>query len=140
MLSVVLSLAFVGFELRQGNAIARAETRQSLTDASMELFLTRATNPELNSKFYEFIQGSNGSLDCEGEHSEACAYGNALLRHLENVYLQSREGVIDESVFSSYGYEGSILNRPRMQQLLAESGIGFDAGFVSEVKLQFGSQ
>jgi len=96
---VVLSLLFVGAELRQNTTVARAQTRQALTDAYADFAMTMATEPAIQQEWSEqFID------DPSGAPSPASWMMWAMMRQLENVYLQFREDVIDESVFHSYGW------------------------------------
>ena len=47
IVSLLLGLIFVGFELRQNTAAVQAATMQGLTDASQEYLLLLASDPEL---------------------------------------------------------------------------------------------
>jgi hypothetical protein len=50
-LGVIASLVFVGMEIRQNTSVARAETRQALTDLYTQFHLAMATNPTLNQQW-----------------------------------------------------------------------------------------
>jgi hypothetical protein len=51
LLLVVASLVFVGMEIRQSTAVARAQSRQFLTENHREWAYTLATNPERSDLF-----------------------------------------------------------------------------------------
>jgi hypothetical protein len=101
LLLVVASLVFVGVEIRQNTAVARAQSRQFLTENHREWAYTLATNPELSDLFNATWDPDDGRTT---EQRQASYLLFALMRHLENVFLQVNEGVIDESVFQSYAW------------------------------------
>jgi hypothetical protein len=101
LLLVVASLVFVGMEIRQSTAVARAQSRQFLTENHREWAYTLATNPDLSDLFNETWDPDDGRST---EERQASYLMFALMRHLENVFLQVNEGVIDESVFESYAW------------------------------------
>jgi hypothetical protein len=51
LLLVVASMVFVGLEIRQGTTVARAQSRQFLTENHREWAYTLATNPDLSDLF-----------------------------------------------------------------------------------------
>ncbi len=58
-IAVVLSLLFVGLELRQNTLAQRAQTRQELARGSREVVLTIADNPTL-ARAYSGLYGGMG--------------------------------------------------------------------------------
>lgn len=96
-LGVIASLLFVGLQIRQTNVIARAQTRQELTDQYREYWMALALDPELDAV---------RSPALAGDDTPASILQWVRLRLLENVYLQFREGVIDETVLLGYGWSG----------------------------------
>ena len=104
-IGLILSLVFVAFEIRQNTAAVRAQTRQQLTDASAEMLLAFATT-DLGDLWVGY---SDGEKLTESEINKVRPALVAAVRNLENVYLQYREGVIDESALSSYGWKGSVM-------------------------------
>ena len=100
-MAVVASLVFVGMEIRQNTAIARAQTRQFLTENHREWNMAMAGDPTLMEAFEaRFPTGATGPV---GDVRATYAMF-AWLRHLENVFLQVQEGVVDASVLQSYGW------------------------------------
>jgi len=98
-LGVMASLVFVGVEIHQNTAAIRGQTRQALNVDYREWQMTLASNPDLFQRYTEYF-----GLSPDGHPTYAM---NARLRNLENVFLQVREGVVDESVFLSYGWGDS---------------------------------
>ncbi len=106
--AVVAGLVFVGVEIQQNNKLARAATRQALAETSLQTILAVATDPELSSQFDIWIWGEEGqSESCPDGLHQACRWVRAQVRLLENAFLQFHDGVIDESVFFSYGWRDS---------------------------------
>ena len=105
-IAVVASLVFVGLEIRQNNVQARAAARQGLAEISIQMNLTRATDRQLDQDVLDWAGASPEQvLDCRS--TRACGFVFAALRFHENVFLQNREGVVDESVFSSYSWRNN---------------------------------
>jgi len=111
-LAVVAGLVFVGLEIRQNTAIARAETRQALTEQSLESINALSTNEELGRQLDLWLWGDDGHTDaCADGLHQVCRWVRGQVRILENAFLQYEEGLIDESVFLSYGWQDSPLIR-----------------------------
>ena len=88
---VVLSLIFVGFEIRQNTQAVRGATYQSLTESSMELLFRVADDPEVGAQIDAW--GAGAELD-PAVRSKVEALVTAYLRHLENAYYQMEEGTL----------------------------------------------
>jgi hypothetical protein len=109
-LAVVAGLVFVGLELRQNTAIARAATRQALTEQSLESIMALATDDELGGQLDQWLWGDDRHTDaCADGLHQACRWVRGQVRILENAFLQFQEGLIDESVFLSYGWRNNPL-------------------------------
>ena len=132
VLAVVAGLVFVGMEIRQNNVIARGEARQALADRSVDMFLSRATNEDLALQVNTLSQSDEGSIDCSVQFATGCAYVFALIRHHENVFIQVRDGVADESVFQTYGFgSSSMYRRAWFRDMWAERRGQYDPDFVA---------
>ena len=134
-LGVVASLVFVGTEIRQNNAIARAQTRQALADASRELTLAISTDPDLRRAWYFIVAPTlvEGRPAPDLTLADTIVAESAVfthLRNLENVFLQAEEGVVDESVFSTYSFRGTQFQTPFFKAYWEKIGSGLDPGFA----------
>ena len=116
-LGVIASLVFVGWEIRQNTAATRGQTRQALADASRELTLAISTDSDLRRAWFFIV---NPHL-VEGRPHPDLTLADTLvaessvfthLRSLENVFLQVEEGVVDESVFDTYGFSQPTFQTP----------------------------
>ncbi len=132
---VILSLVFVGVEIKQNTGSVRAQTRQQLSDASAEFNLALATT-DLGVLWSRFASGDSLTA------AEMARVGPALVtavRNLENVYLQTREGVIDESALVSYGWKGSIMYRSTpFAEWLVSNQDRFNNNFVEALQAENG--
>lgn len=129
-LGVVSSLVFVGLEIRQNNAIARAQTRQALASEYREFWSALAFDDQLAE-----IQGPA----LGGSDSRASIIQWVRMRLMENVYHQYKEGVIDESVFLGYGWSGDPEFRTReFLEWWKDRRGRFDPGFVAEFESRQG--
>jgi len=134
-LGVVASLVFVGTEIRQNNAIARGQTRQALADASRDLTLAIATDPDMMRAWY-FIANPILVVDRPAPEltlsdtlvAESLVFTH--LRSLENVFLQQREGVVDQSVFETYGFTQPMYDTPFFRAWWAQISSVLDPRFV----------
>ncbi len=104
VIGVILSLLFVGLELRQNTTAVRATALNDLSTGSRDWVLAIASNPELAAVMADWLAGEElGRV--EGLMARSTVI--ALLRNVENVYLLVEAGAVDESALVSYGFGGS---------------------------------
>ena len=132
---VVLSLAFVGTEIRQNTAALRAETRQGLAQASRDFSLALSTDPEMRRVYYAMWRpdldgGRGGSTLTSADTLHARVILFTVLRSVENVFLQSLEGVVDASVLNSYGFVDPVTRAPFFAPFWENVRSRFDERFV----------
>ena len=112
-LAVLAGLVFVGMEIRQNTAVARAQTRQSLMENYLQWNMSMAGDTALNAAFREaFFDEPVGPFGGTEQYAMW-----VHVRTMENVFLQVHDGVVDESAFYSYGWTDSATFR---QQKFAE--------------------
>ena len=136
--AVVLSLLFVGLEVRQNTVAQRAETRQALADASTGFMENLVQDADLWEAWVVRWNWSNERFDrvevpsltaIDSMKAEIAMRG--LLRNAENVYLQYREGAIDQSALGTYGFAGGVWNSPQFREYWATECAFWDAAFVA---------
>ena len=129
-LAVVAGLVFVGLEIQQNNAIAQAQTRQALYESDHQWLISLATDPVLREAIY--------GEDAIEPRSSAFFASLSQMRQLENVFLQVREGVVDESVFQTYGWTGrTILTEQRFQDWWPSARHFFDPDFAAASEAEY---
>ncbi len=132
-LAVVASLVFVGLEIRQNTAAQRSQTRQAISDTSVDFLLRIAENPEFErawSGSWYYVEDGPPLTAADSSRASLAMIG--LIRHMENVYLQYQEGVFDQSVLNSYGFRGGIFTGPQFREYWQQSEFLqiFDTAFV----------
>jgi len=139
-IGVILSLIFVGMELRQSTVISRAQTRQGLADRNGDLISSIAQNPELARAWGIMWRERLDSIPLTHTDSTQANWAMfGMLRHVENVYLQYLEGVVDESVLDSYGFRGNDnFEGAQFPDWWAPRRHRFDPRFVEEFEAEYG--
>jgi len=92
--AVLIGLAFVAYELKQNNSMMRAQIRNELSAASIELNMMWQ-RPELVSLYLK-TSSSADNLSAEEARLLSLAIG-ATFRMWENMHYQNRIGTYDES-------------------------------------------
>ena len=90
-LGVIISLIFVGLQVRKSTAESRAATKQATTDTEIVMVSTFANHAEVWEKV------ANGALPDEGtETRTAILLFNMLMIDYENRYHQHKAGYFDD--------------------------------------------
>ena len=129
---VILSLLFVGFEIRQNTAIARGQARQDLAQLNQDWLVLLSQDAEFEA-LWDDAFGPNARELSADEERRAQYIMTIHLRRLENVYLQYREGLVEESALQNYGFANiAMFRRPEFERYWMDQGWrnGFDAGFA----------
>lgn len=138
-LAVVASLVFVGMEIHQNTIVARAQTRQALADQAIALQGLYVQDDALARNFWRF-------LAWEGEPPTSMVREFPRMRFLiestmiqrENVFLQAREGVIDESVLRSYGWSrGGLFRTPLFRVEWSRMRSQYNPDFVTAFEAEY---
>ncbi|MDE3005726.1 MAG: hypothetical protein OXU33_14530 [Gemmatimonadota bacterium] len=108
LLAVVLSLVFVGLEMRQNNTIARASAINELASNQRDLLLSIVTDGELSSVWADYLR--NGvALDSFNARDRTRLSGlqQALVINMENAFLQREMGLLPDALSGLYHFSGS---------------------------------
>lgn len=108
---VIASLTFVGVELRQSNAQARAAAYQAIGSATAAVFDTWAHDPDFNELW---IKDPADMTAIEWQQLSNKFTGLARLG--EMVLLQIEQGVLDDDAIGRLGYGGwrGLLRHPKL--------------------------
>ena len=93
-LGVIISLIFVGVQVRKSNAEARAATMQATTDTEMSMIAIFADNAEVWNKVNSAIELESGT-----EMRRGILLFNLLMIDYENRFHQFQAGYIDEQAW-----------------------------------------
>lgn len=131
--AVIVSLVYLGWEVRSNTAAIRAASLQAVSNASSEILLTTAADSTL-SRIRQM-----GSRDLGGlSEAEEYRYG-VLLRQqwlsLQNVYFQNELEVIDPRVWRGYSFViCDSWSNPGVRASWSQHRHVLDSGFVALVE------
>jgi hypothetical protein len=108
IIALLLSLAFVGMEIRQNTAAVRGATMQAISDASSSYMLDSSLDERISAINVRVIQGAKYADLTPVENMQLNQYLTAFVRMLENTYLQHREDLVPDAVFESYGWNDGV--------------------------------
>ena len=131
LLSVVLSLAFVGFEIRQNTSAVRSATYIAISNQVIDISRDIATDERLSRLTHlMLVENIRGDELNPEELISLQMHVNAGLRRIENIYLQVQAGILDSSAFDQIAvsnYYRTNIARETWDMF----GKYFDKGFIS---------
>jgi hypothetical protein len=97
-LGVLVGIVLILIELNQNASMIRGQTRNDVSVELIDLMSQVATNPQLAGLVNKVNQGDVLTPEelIQFQHREI-----AMIRYFENVYYQYRQGLYDESEFST---------------------------------------
>lgn len=98
-LAIIVSLLYVGLQVRQGTNASRAATNQAFTVQFSDLIL-QITKPELRDIFWRGIKGLNNLQG--SENAAFMALLASIMRTYETFYFERVEGRFDSRVWDGY--------------------------------------
>ena len=130
--AVVLSLIFVGYEIRQNSAAVRGATYQSIMEASVAYTEWIASDERVAGLIVRVMNGA-GPEDFSAEDNLALtAVYFSGIRRGQNVYLQLKEGLISEDAFEHFrGPRGeSMFRTPYFDAAWPEYRVALPPDFI----------
>jgi len=107
--AIVVSLVFVGYELRQSTAIARSDAYSSFSSQIFELASNAALDKRLSGLFSQVNQGAlPGDFKAE-ERISIRLYQASAVRVWEGLFRSVQAGVLPEEALESAG-SGILIN------------------------------
>jgi hypothetical protein len=138
-LGVILSLVFVGFQIRQSAIVASAQATQDLAATSQDFLLMLGTDPNairiLNKTF-----GGMGEVTSE-EAERAQFIMLAWIRRAESAFAQVQRGLLPTTALDAYGMEVIIarFENPRYVTFWSQRRSSMNPEFVRYVEERSGS-
>ena len=129
---VVVSLFFVGIQIRQNTRAVRGSTLQMNTDFWGTLFL-RLAEPEMARAY---AAGMAGQPDIRPAHySQFFFICRAMFLGFENQYYQFRQGILDREIYLAYerSMQTQLLLFPGFRVWWQQSHVVFSPAFVARV-------
>jgi hypothetical protein len=121
--SVVISLAFVAFEIHQNTAAVRAQTLQAISDNHSAIMRETFLRDDLEPLIARVFAGADRDDFTTDENGKLGAFYMIYLAHLENTYVQRNAGFIDDAVFASYGWRNLILTTKHFRTMVTSGQI-----------------
>ena len=129
-IAVVVSLIYLGIQVRHANVLSRAQTRQSMMELTQEQLLLQVTDPSIWLGVF-----SNEPRSVE-EKVKVNMWLTLFMRQREYEWFTYNEGIIDASMFNAYaGVIGIILGTERNRRWwdLRRKVNEFDPRFMAHV-------
>ena len=123
-LGVILGIVFLALELQQNTASIRGATYQSMSDTAVNQFQGVAEDTELAVALVRTFMGVRRSDLSLEEWAKLIYFYLAFIHQLENSFNQHQAGLVDDSVFSSYGWNTAIPNTPAFREYWFDFGRG----------------
>ena len=143
-IGVILSLLYVGRELRQSNAMARTATRQEINATTNSWAMGIATSPTLSEGFAKVHYQDFVRDDASDVEKIRLAYALfALISNQHYIYEQWKEGILNEIELDERLGPGSVLlTRPYLRSVwpLLKSSYPSDFADWYEKRYQLGDE
>ena len=131
LISVVFSLIFVGFEIRQNTRAVRSATYIAISNQVIGISRDIATDERLSRLTHlMLVENIKGDELNPEDLISLQMHVNAGLRRIENIYLQVQAGILDSSAFNQIAvsnYYRTNIARETWNLF----GKYFDKGFIS---------
>ena len=98
-IAVVISLIFVGVQIRENTIASKAATYQDSVAYDMEILLSVGSSPDTSRIFFTF-RDDPSALDGD-EWIQGRTLLTAALRHFENLYLQHDAGMLSDEAWAT---------------------------------------
>ena len=132
-LAVVVSIFYVGIQLKANTAAVQSASVQAITNTSMEFLSVQNTNPEL-SKIRETGDSDPSDLDADDVYRYFILNRQVWLM-FQNVYLQRDLGIVGTKIWGTYSrIICSELVKPGTVETWPAHSRNLDPGFVAIVE------
>lgn len=139
-LGVIVSLVFVGLQVRQNTEALRAQTRQGLADRDAQVIYSIADNPALARAWTLTWQrdtlAARALTMADSTQARWAMWG--MLRFVEHAYLQVDEGALPESSLRGYGFhDNNNFQSPQFASFWRGIRDRFDPRFVAAFEAEY---
>jgi hypothetical protein len=129
---VLVSLVFVGMELRQNTLVARAQARSELATLDQEWLLALGQDPAAARAWRVYWYDDDLGPLSPVEESQAYYIMIAMIRRLETTYFHHQQGLIPREALANYGMGSGVFASSRFRTEFWPVIRGnFDPEFVS---------
>jgi hypothetical protein len=113
-IAVVISLVFVGIQIRDNTIASEAATFQDTIAYDMDVLLTVGSSPDVSRVYFAFINDPD-SLDGD-EFLQGRTLLTASIRNFENLYVQHEAGMLSDEAWAT--------REPLIRNLILSPGFG----------------
>lgn len=135
-IGVILSLVFVGYEIRQSTQVARAAAIQGATDQSLEIILAWGEDEQAVRLLDRVLSGAVPSDFTDYERVKLRLMHLAALRVAESRYRQSKLGIIEDRTI--LGGSAAILRAPYIRHRWSRLKPAVSADFAEDFEVEYG--
>ena len=133
IVSVVISLVFVGYEIRQSTNVARSDAYQQFNLAASQFNMSVANNEHLRRIADSYDQAATIELLSMSDQLTVSSYYNSLLRLWTGLYYSVQEGVLPEDALMGVG-RGGAFTQPFFIPFWQTIKASFDADYVEFIE------
>ena len=137
-LGVIVSLGFVGYELRQNNQVARAAAIQAIADQSLEVINTWTSDEESVRLLSGVLAGATPEEFTAIENTKLRLMFLALLRIAESRQRQAELGVVNDPTI--FGGAASALRSPYLRERWPTLRGSVAPDFAAIFEIEYGLQ
>jgi hypothetical protein len=131
VVAIILSLVFLGLEVKQSNQLAKAEIRQALNVTDMEVYKVQMEEDIIAKALYKI--NKNIPID-DYEEYQLDEFQRFNFRDFDNSFYQYRIGLFDENVWFAYRrIIKSLLMQNYIMIMWENSNQSFSIEFQDEV-------
>ena len=105
---VIASLLLVAYQIRQANAVARAQVYQEWAASLRELNASIVNDEGFSALIGRAVQGETMRTMSDAEARRLMVYLMSVARMWENLWVAVREGIVDPAVLSAIGAYGLL--------------------------------
>jgi hypothetical protein len=92
-IAVIVTVVFLGFQMRQNTRMMRAQTQNSLVQSNVETVFKRAEYAD------SFVREGEGEPLTATDQMRVHLWRNATCRNFENMFYQRQTGLYDDRIF-----------------------------------------
>ena len=127
--SIVLSLIFVGIELRQTSKFARFQAVQDYSSSIAGIAEGAAQDLELSERLFIVLANGDTSTFTRAEQAQMSLYFNAMLNAYQGLFQSVREGILSEDYLRIL-LRSSALKSDFLKERWSGMSATFDEDFI----------
>jgi len=128
--AIVVSLVFVGYEVRQSTAVARSDAYNNLSSQFFELVSNAALDERMSSLLSQVNQGATPGDFTPAEQASIRMYQGAAVRVWEGLFRSVQAGALKEDALDGAA-SGLIINNEYFKSTWASTKHIYTSDFVA---------